>query len=168
MLSLLTALTTSGSSVDKMVVKVENKLYLVLAISYTSKHNIRNNDLGKQNLYVVMPEIWKISLKIKYLGFGAPPQTLHPHTPPDRLSSEREQRRLQNLAPVIGNPQSNTQISDTCCRAFDIVQYVLYCRPHLQRLSDKEALKERHDHGDEPAYRAVLPIGQPIHHGEVS
>ncbi len=39
---------------------------------------------------------------------------------------------------------------------------------HLQRLSDKETLKEGDHHGDKPAYGAVFPVRQPIHHGEVS
>lgn len=39
---------------------------------------------------------------------------------------------------------------------------------HLQRLSNKETLKEGDHHGDKPAYRAVFPVRQPIHHGEIS
>ncbi len=39
---------------------------------------------------------------------------------------------------------------------------------HLQRLSDEETFKEGDHHGDKPAYRAVFPIGQPVHHGKIS
>lgn len=38
---------------------------------------------------------------------------------------------------------------------------------HLQRLSNEETLKEGNHHGDKPANRAVFPIRQPIHHGEI-
>lgn len=39
---------------------------------------------------------------------------------------------------------------------------------HLQRLSNKETLKEGDHHGDKPANRAVFPVRQSIHHGEIS
>lgn len=38
---------------------------------------------------------------------------------------------------------------------------------YLQWLSDEEALKERDHHGDKPAYGAVFPISQSIHHSEI-
>lgn len=38
----------------------------------------------------------------------------------------------------------------------------------LQRLCDEETLEEGHHHGDEPADGAFFPVGQTVHHSEVT
>lgn len=55
------------------------------------------------------------------------------------------------------------------CNALSLCALTLDCNvAHLQRLSDKQTLKEGDHHWDKPANRAVFPVRQPVHHGEIS
>lgn len=44
---------------------------------------------------------------------------------------------------------------------------VIFGLVYLEWLGDEDTLKERHHHGDQPAYGLLFPVGEPVHHGKV-